>query len=161
MQKNHLLHFEKMFKTMISNAITKSMDMNCDFAGGDSADQAIDEREKALSLKLKGREDFYLKKVMNALDRIKEGSFGSCEDCDQDIEEGRLLARPTAILCISCKEGEEKIENQILYNKKSHTHGKTFINNNIINIGTVKSTEEQNLAGNVINFPGVEENKMA
>jgi hypothetical protein len=53
-----------------------------------------------------------VKKVKQALKRIDEGSFGVCQDCGCDIGEKRLLARPTADLCIQCKEDEEKSESQ-------------------------------------------------
>ncbi len=41
--------------------------------------------------------------INNALDRIKKGNYGRCKYCDNPIAEKRLLARPTANSCVSCK----------------------------------------------------------
>lgn len=41
--------------------------------------------------------------INNALDRIKKGTYGTCKYCGQPIATKRLLARPTASSCISCK----------------------------------------------------------
>ncbi|MBT5093183.1 MAG: hypothetical protein HOM21_03000, partial [Halobacteriovoraceae bacterium] len=51
-----------------------------------------------------------------------------------DIELSRLYARPTANLCIGCKEDQERIETHIPYQKKSHTLGKTFNNKNVVKL---------------------------
>lgn len=37
-----------------------------------------------------------------ALDRLAEGSYGTCVACGADIAPGRLEARPEAAMCISC-----------------------------------------------------------
>ncbi|MCU1262668.1 MAG: transcriptional regulator, TraR/DksA family, partial [Bryobacterales bacterium] len=36
--------------------------------------------------------------------RIQEGSFGICEECDQEIHPKRLAAVPWAPFCIGCQE---------------------------------------------------------
>lgn len=93
---------------------------------GDNVDQYNAEKEKVLTFRLKGRNDFYIKKVKQALLRIEEKTFGECQECGCDISEKRLLARPTASLCINCKEAEEKDENQTLdKNRKSARISKT------------------------------------
>lgn len=38
----------------------------------------------------------------NALQRIENGTYGSCASCGADISEMRLKAQPTATLCINC-----------------------------------------------------------
>lgn len=96
---------------------------------GDEMDQGSLDRERALNLKLIGRNSFMLKKIDLALIKIKNGSFGICDECDCDIDINRLRARPTATQCITCKEAEEKQENHLLYEKKSHTLGSTFATN--------------------------------
>ena len=45
-----------------------------------------------------------------ALDRIEDGSFGVCEDCDEEIGIPRLKARPMTTLCIECKSRREEEE---------------------------------------------------
>lgn len=41
--------------------------------------------------------------INQALDRIKKGTYGFCKYCGQPIGKKRLMARPTASSCISCK----------------------------------------------------------
>ena len=41
--------------------------------------------------------------IDKTLDRIKNGSYGICKYCGQPIAKKRLLARPTANSCVSCK----------------------------------------------------------
>ncbi len=45
-----------------------------------------------------------LRNVRAALRRIQEGSFGTCQGCDQDIHPKRLAAVPWATFCIQCQE---------------------------------------------------------
>ena len=72
-----------------------------------------------------------LKKIDRALFQIKNGSFGVCEECEGEIEINRLRARPVATQCITCKEESERSEGQVLYEKRSHTHGK-ILGGNVI-----------------------------
>jgi len=98
---------------------------------GDDAEKTIADRENQLTLKLKGRNRHYLKKIEQALERIDNGDFGDCHECGEEVSIQRLFARPTATMCIACKEEQESQENQIHYNKKSHTHGKELINEGV------------------------------
>lgn len=41
--------------------------------------------------------------IDNTLNRIKKGTYGICKYCDKPIAKKRLLARPTANSCVSCK----------------------------------------------------------
>ena len=51
-----------------------------------------------------------LKKVEQAKQKILSGTYGECEDCGDNIAQSRLLARPTAGLCINCQEEKERSE---------------------------------------------------
>ena len=48
-----------------------------------------------------------LKLVLQGLQRIRDGTFGLCATCDEPIGERRLLALPTARLCITCQQETE------------------------------------------------------
>jgi DnaK suppressor protein len=50
------------------------------------------------------REFNQLQNARAALRRIQEGSFGICQECDQDIHPKRLAAVPWATFCIRCQE---------------------------------------------------------
>ena len=42
--------------------------------------------------------------IIAALQKIKNGTYGKCEECGKQIEIGRLLAMPTASRCLSCSK---------------------------------------------------------
>lgn len=44
-----------------------------------------------------------LKQVLAALQRIEEGSYGQCLDCEEPIDERRLRALPAAAFCTACQ----------------------------------------------------------
>lgn len=78
------------------------------FEIGDIYDIASNERERELALMLGDRDREKLAEIDEALERIKNGSYGFCEECGEPIGEGRLLALPFARVCIDCKSKDEK-----------------------------------------------------
>ena len=42
--------------------------------------------------------------VLAALERISDGTYGSCVDCGTQVPDGRLDARPEAARCVSCQQ---------------------------------------------------------
>jgi DnaK suppressor protein len=72
-----------------------------------SADQ-LDEiqaaSQRALAVCNLDREFNQLRNARAALSRIQEGSFGTCQKCDEDIHPKRLAAVPWATFCIRCQE---------------------------------------------------------
>jgi DnaK suppressor protein len=46
--------------------------------------------------------------VLDALDRIEHGSYGTCADCGTPIPEGRLDARPEASRCVKCQSRRDR-----------------------------------------------------
>ena len=79
-------------------------------AASDEADHAdelevadkldIQEAHEAITLKLQLRRDG----VVHALEKITNGSYGTCEKCGKSIEEKRLKANPAAATCVDCME---------------------------------------------------------
>lgn len=76
----------------------------------DETDLAVSEINQSLIFKLRDRERQLLQKIDQAMFRMADGSFGTCEDCEELIEPRRLEARPVSTLCIACKEREEHRE---------------------------------------------------
>lgn len=76
----------------------------------DEVDLASTEAGQSLNLRLHDRELVLLKKIDRTLQKIKDGEFGVCERCGEDIGVKRLEARPVAEMCIRCKEELEKVE---------------------------------------------------
>jgi DnaK suppressor protein len=76
----------------------------------DEMDLASSEYLQAFTFRLRGREKNLLDKIQKALERIDDGTFGTCEECDEPISPKRLEARPETTLCIRCKEEQERVE---------------------------------------------------
>jgi DnaK suppressor protein len=76
----------------------------------DETDLAASEVNQNLIFKLRDRERQLLSKIDEAMVRIEEGTFGTCEDCEEPIEIRRLEARPVSTMCIACKEKQEHRE---------------------------------------------------
>lgn len=51
-----------------------------------------------------------LLRIDEALRKLKEGSYGTCEDCGEEISAERLKVMPFAIYCRDCQEKREEIE---------------------------------------------------
>ncbi len=76
--------------------------------GMDTYDLASEERDREINLILSDRDRGKLQAVENALDRIEEGEYGICEDCEEEIAQARLEALPFTRLCVACQEEREK-----------------------------------------------------
>ena len=81
-----------------------------DFA--DPADRATAEEEHWLDLRLRERESLLLRKIDEALKRIVDREYGYCEKTGDPIGIPRLLARPTATVCVDIKGQDERVEAQ-------------------------------------------------
>ncbi len=90
---------------------TLNEDMSLDASDlPDEMDLASSEYLKSFDLRLRGREKHFLRKIDKALAKIAAGTFGMCEECEEQIGLKRLQARPEAPLCIQCKEEQERDE---------------------------------------------------
>jgi DnaK suppressor protein len=118
--------FENLFIELKKTTLNEMKMIDSGVSSGDEGDLSQEDSQRALDLKLLGRQNFMLKKIDNALFKIKNGTFGICEECEGEIDIGRLRARPVATQCIACKEEAERSEGQMLYEKRSHTHGKAL-----------------------------------
>jgi DnaK suppressor protein len=78
----------------------------------DPADRATAEEEHWLDLRLRERESLLLRKIDDALRRIRDREYGYCEVTGEAIGIPRLLARPTATVCVDVKGQNEQIESQ-------------------------------------------------
>ena len=76
----------------------------------DPNDRATQESDRNFELRIRDRERKLINKIKDALERIDDGTFGTCEVCGEDINEGRLKARAVTTLCIDCKMEQEKKE---------------------------------------------------
>ena len=49
-----------------------------------------------------------IREIDDSLEMIKDGTYGICQVCGEEIPEGRLEVRPKAKYCAQCKEDLEK-----------------------------------------------------
>nr|MBL8456026.1 RNA polymerase-binding protein DksA [Zoogloeaceae bacterium] len=103
-----LLQAEKQALVDAARATTVSLQDN--EATPDWTDRATVEEEHALELRVRDRERKLMKKIDEALARIKDSSYGWCEETGEPIGLPRLLARPTATLSLEAQERHEALE---------------------------------------------------
>ena len=71
------------------------------------ADAGTDSYEREKGFHFMNRETDYYKFLIKALERIKDGSFGVCNICEELIPEERMMEVPNATKCVQCKESEK------------------------------------------------------
>lgn len=76
----------------------------------DIADRASAETDRAVELRTRDRERKLVQKIDEALQRIKDGSYGYCEETEEPIGLKRLEARPIATLSLEAQERHERRE---------------------------------------------------
>ena len=76
----------------------------------DEMDLASADYNQNLSFRLRGRERHLLTKIEEALERLEDGEYWWCEECEAWIGFRRLQARPVTTHCIICKEKQEHRE---------------------------------------------------
>jgi DnaK suppressor protein len=101
-------------RALLENA-QKTLDyMQAVGSAPDPNDRASTEEKYLLELRIRDRERKLLKKIDEALLRINHGTYGWCEETGEPIGIPRLLARPTASLCLEAQKRHEMIDQ--LYN---------------------------------------------
>lgn len=68
--------------------------------------QALEQIDREKSLAEQGRRE--IAAIDRALAKMATGTFGVCEDCDEEIAFKRLLVLPEARLCAKCQSFEER-----------------------------------------------------
>ncbi|PIQ43049.1 MAG: RNA polymerase-binding protein DksA [Gammaproteobacteria bacterium CG11_big_fil_rev_8_21_14_0_20_46_22] len=76
----------------------------------DANDIASQEEARSMKLRIVDRETKLIPKILLALRRIEDGSYGYCEETGEEIGIRRLLLRPTATLSIDAKSFQEEKE---------------------------------------------------
>lgn len=74
----------------------------------DQLDEIQGASARALAVSNLDRDFSQLRNARAALRRIDEGTFGTCQQCDEDIHPKRLAAVPWASFCIRCQEAADR-----------------------------------------------------
>jgi DnaK suppressor protein len=111
--------------SLVFNDPTSSSDLELSLPeGSDEVEQSITDYTNSHLLRFRNREAFYARKIDKALKKFDLNEFGLCTDCGCWIKFERLLARPTAELCIVCKEESERDESSSFIGRQSKSLGK-------------------------------------
>ncbi len=72
------------------------------------ADMSSDTYERELAMNIASSEQQVLYQIDEALKRVDEGTYGTCQQCDRPIALSRLKAVPYTSLCINCQRDKEQ-----------------------------------------------------
>ena len=86
---------------------------------GNVRNMSLDKPSEILDIAAEGELDYMsavsaeagsatIDEIQQALRKIHEGTYAVCDGCEKAIKKRRLKARPFAVLCIECKEREER-----------------------------------------------------
>jgi DnaK suppressor protein len=96
---------------MIRNALVgelRHLNRNWDLRPvGDSGDDAQEGADDEIVSRMAQAESDELRAIEEALERMREGHYGLCEECGQTISTERLQALPYATMCIDCQRAQE------------------------------------------------------
>ena len=101
------------WKNQIIKSNNKSLHLNevdHEISSPDVVDQASSQTEKTVEMRTLNRQIKLLTKIDQAIDRIKNNTFGYCEESGEPIGIKRLVARPIATLSIEAQEKHERNE---------------------------------------------------
>jgi DnaK suppressor protein len=106
---NELRRFQGVLEALITD-LERGTRQRDGIAVEQSADQ-VDEiqraSDRALAICNIDRGSKQLRHARAALHRIREGTFGVCEECEEQIHPKRLAAIPWASLCVQCQEAKD------------------------------------------------------
>tara|TARA_Y100000590_G_scaffold437981_1_gene560257 strand:- start:785 stop:1192 length:408 start_codon:yes stop_codon:yes gene_type:complete len=116
MCEKHKTYFKKRlidWRNEIVESNTKGLYLNevdGEISSPDIVDQASSQTEKTVEMRTLNRQIKLLSKIDKALKRIKDNTYGFCEETGEPIGLKRLIARPVATLSIEAQEKHEKNE---------------------------------------------------
>ena len=106
---NELLKWKKdIIKSNNLGNILNSSDDN--MSSADVVDQASSYTDKSVEMKALNRSRKLIGKIDSALKRLKDDTYGFCEETGEPIGLKRLIARPVATLSIEAQEKHERNE---------------------------------------------------
>ncbi len=76
----------------------------------DDGDWSVIDLSADINLRLLESHRESLLKIDESLRKLREGSYGTCEDCGGEISAERLKVMPFAIFCRDCQEKREELE---------------------------------------------------
>lgn len=113
MDKKRLEYYKKKLETKREElqhmmALAEQEGRAANDATQDIADRAANSYTKEFLFSQSNHERDILALVDEAMERIKSGDFGSCVNCQQEMQQRRLEAVPWARHCVECQEKQEQ-----------------------------------------------------
>lgn len=87
-----------------------------DFAeagGSDQGDESVADALADFAAARVDRQINEMREIEAARKRIRQGDYGICTDCGEDIRFERLLAYPAALRCVACQQQYEKTHTRV------------------------------------------------
>jgi RNA polymerase-binding transcription factor DksA len=113
--RQHLISLSSRLNGDVSHLADEALRKNQRDASGNlssmpihMADIGSDNFEQEFTLSLLQNEENVLKEIGDALERLKLGTFGLCEECQSAIPKARLGALPYTRYCVDCARKLEK-----------------------------------------------------
>ena len=107
--KKKLIEWKKeIIKSDANNTVLR--EVNDNLSAPDILDQASSQTEKSVEMRTFNRQRKLLLKIEQALSKIRDDTYGFCEETGEPIGLKRLIARPIATLSIEAQEKREKIK---------------------------------------------------
>src|SRR5262245_5865441 len=108
LHKRLLARRDALRKTLAGELEDLSGKVSGDISGGDAADAAFDAGSDEIASQLAELEARELRQIERAIVRLKQGTYGVCEECSKKIPVARLNALPYSTLCIECQRQLEQ-----------------------------------------------------
>jgi len=116
MCEKHKTYFKKKLTNWKTEIIRSNNDalynssLDDNSSSADIVDQASSYTEKNVEMRAINRQIKLISKIDQAIKKIKDNTYGYCEETGEPIGIKRLIARPIAALCIDAQEKHEKEE---------------------------------------------------
>jgi len=113
MNQNQLPHYRSLLEKQLTSIRKTIHQQQEEFVekqasvGTSSEDRATELETMEVDSSLNDSEFQLEKKILHALERIDQGSYGICECCGLEIRNERLEAKPSVSLCLPCQEKHE------------------------------------------------------
>lgn len=114
MRKSELEYFKKVLEERkeqilknINDSVSEITELR-ESGAVDEFDMASINTDSNLEYSISSKQKEELVHINIALFKIKDGTYGICEMCEEEISVARLKAKPQAKLCITCRELSEK-----------------------------------------------------
>jgi DnaK suppressor protein len=111
--EKHKERFKKVLTKQLDELSERSHILNNDMPKLDGSyadlfDWAAFNSQRDINLRIREQECDLINEIMDALEKLEDGTYGICEECQEDISEKRLWASPMTTLCMECKAKQEE-----------------------------------------------------